>query len=96
MFVLLTQCFPSRLGGIENLMGNIALNLSKKNNVIVLADRYQYLNDLVYDNENKKKFLVKRYGGLKFFRKRKKVRDLKILLESNDIKLIIADTWKSL
>ena len=96
MFVVITQCFPSRLGGIENLMGNIALNLSKKNKVIVLADRYQYLNDLVYDNQNKKKFLVKRYGGLKFLRKRKKVRDLKILLESNDIKLIIADTWKSL
>ena len=39
MIIILTQCFPSRVGGIETLMYDIALNLSLKHNVKVLADQ---------------------------------------------------------
>ena len=40
MIVILTQCFPSRTGGIESLVSNLALGLSKKQKVLVFADRY--------------------------------------------------------
>ena len=30
MIVILTQCFPSRVGGVESLISNLALGLSKK------------------------------------------------------------------
>ena len=32
MIIILTQCFPSRLGGIESLVSNLALGLGKKEN----------------------------------------------------------------
>ena len=38
MIIILTQCFPSRVGGIETLMYDLALNLSLKHDVKVLAD----------------------------------------------------------
>ena len=39
MIIILTQCFPSKVGGIETLMYDIALNLSHKHDVKVLADQ---------------------------------------------------------
>jgi len=96
MIVILTQCFPSRLGGIESLMGNLSLELSKKNKVIVLADRHHFFYDRMYDNKYKNEILVRRIQGLKFFRRRRKIKELKQLIQSNQIKLIISDTWKSL
>jgi len=96
MIVILTQCFPSRLGGIESLVSNLALGLGKKEKVIVFADRYHLFYDAVYDNQYKDQIIVRRTGGLKFFRRRKKIRELKPFIESNQVKLVIADTWKSL
>ena len=96
MIVILTQCFPSRLGGIESLVSNLALSLAKKNKVIVFADRHHFFYDSVYDNQNKEKIIVRRIGGLKFFRRRKKIKEIKPFIESNQVKLIIADSWKSL
>ena len=45
MIIILTQCFPSRVGGIETLMYNIALHLSRSKNVIVLADQQNFKED---------------------------------------------------
>jgi len=47
MIVILTQCFPSRIGGIENLMFNLSYFLSKENKVIVLADQHNIIKDAV-------------------------------------------------
>ena len=52
MYIILTQCFPSRFGGIESLVSNLALNLGKKNNTIVFADQHHILRDSIYDNQN--------------------------------------------
>ena len=30
MIIVLTQCFPSRIGGIESLVSNLAIGLGKK------------------------------------------------------------------
>ena len=72
MYLILTQCFPSRLGGIESLVSNLALNIGKQNKVIVLADQHHILQDAIYDNQYKGIIQIRRYGGIKFFRRRKK------------------------
>ena len=72
MIIILTQCFPPRIGGIENLIENLSIELSKTHEVLVLADQYNKSKDNLYDNSNKNNFIINRIGGLKFFRKRKK------------------------
>ena len=51
MYIILTQYFPSRFGGIESLVSNLALNLGKNNNTIVFADQHHNLRDSIYDNK---------------------------------------------
>ena len=65
MIIILTQCFPSRVGGIETLMYDIALNLSHKHDVKVLADQQDSTKDLEFDKNNKN-FSILRFKGLKF------------------------------
>ena len=77
MYIILTQCFPGRIGGIESLVSNLALSIGKHNKVLVLADRYNIIHDSVFDNKHKEIISVRRYGGIKFFRRRKKIRELK-------------------
>ena len=96
MYIILTQCFPSRVGGIESVVSNLALSLSKKNKVIILADRHHIFFDTIFDNKYKDNIVVRRFGGIKFFRRRRKTKELKFLIKSNQTKLVIADTWKSL
>ena len=96
MIIVLTQCFPSRIGGIESLLSNLAIGLGKKEKVIVFADRYHLFYDAIYDNQYKDKIIVRRTSGIKFFRRRKKIKELKLFIESKKVKLVIADTWKSL
>jgi phosphatidylinositol alpha-1,6-mannosyltransferase len=93
---MLTQCFPSRLGGIESLVSNLAIGLGKLEKVIVFADRHDVFNDAVFDNQYKNEILIKRIGGIKFFRRRKKIKEMKSFIESKQVKLVLADTWKSL
>ena len=96
MYIILTQCFPSRFGGIESLVSNLALNLGKKNNTIVFADQHHILRDSIYDNQHKDLISIRRFGGIKFFRRRKKIKELKLFIQSQKIECVIADTWKSI
>ena len=96
MILFLTQCFPSRIGGIESLVSNLALTLSKEKKILVFADRHNIFFDAVFDNLHKDEILVRRIGGLKFFRRRNKIKEVKRFIESKTVELIIADTWKSL
>ena len=96
MILILTQCFPSRLGGIESLVSNLSVGLSKSEKIIVFADRHHMFYDAIYDNNHKDEILVRRISGLKFFRQRRKIKEIKPFIESQKVKLIIADTWKSL
>ena len=73
MILILTQNFPSRLGGIESLMFNLALGLSKNEKIIIFADSHHILHDSIFDNKYKDKILIKRIGGLKFFDVEKKL-----------------------
>ena len=56
MILILTQCFPSRLGGVESLVSNLALSLSKSEKIIVFADSHHLNNDAQYDNLYKNNF----------------------------------------
>ncbi len=96
MYIFITQCFASRIGGIENLMTNLALSFATKHEVKVFADQHLYVQDKIFDLENNKLLKIYRYGGLKFFRRRKKSKDIKLFIENQKIDGIIADTWKSL
>lgn len=96
MILILTQCFPSRLGGIESLVSNLALELGKSNQVVVFADSHDAVNDAIFDNQSKNKIVIKRTSGIKFLRRRKKFKEVKNFIESNEIKIVLADTWKSL
>ena len=86
MILILTQCFPSRLGGVESLVSNLALSLSKNEKIIVFADRHHIFHDAIYDNHHKDKILVRRVGGIKFFRRRKKIKEIKPFIETKQVK----------
>ena len=72
MIIILTQCFPSRTGGIETLISNLALGLSKDKKVIVFADRHHLFFDAIYDNKVKDHFLVRRISVIKVFSSKEK------------------------
>ncbi len=95
MIIILTQCFPSRVGGIETLMYNIALHLSRSKDVIVLADQQNFKEDNIFD-QNEINFSTKRFRGIKFLRNRKKFNELKKIYGSSKIDAVISDSWKSL
>jgi len=95
MIIVLTQCFPPRIGGIENLIENLSLELSKTHEILVLADQHDKINDNFNDTKYNHNLVIKRISGIKFLRKRKKVLELKKLLSSKKITHVIGDSWKS-
>ena len=95
MIIILTQCFPPAIGGIESLIENLSIELSKTHDVLVLADDHDKKNNIYYDSKYNETIRIKRISGIKFFRKRKKLSELKKLLSSNKISHVIGDSWKS-
>jgi len=95
MIIILTQCFPPRIGGIENLIENLSLELSKTHDVLVLADKNDDNKDRLYDDSLKNKLKIKRISGIKFLRKRRKLTELKKLLLTRKVSYVIGDSWKS-
>ena len=96
MIIILTQCYPPRVGGIENLVFNLSYYLSKNEKVVVLADQHNFLAETIFDKKFKKNLIIKRFGGLKYFRKRKKFKELENIIAFNVVKAIISDSWKSI
>jgi len=96
MIIILTQCFPPAIGGIENLIENLSMELSKTHEVLVIADQHDKKNDSYYDSKYNETISIKRISGIKFLRKRKKLSELKKLLSSNTVSHVVADSWKSL
>ena len=95
MIIVLTQCFPPRVGGIENLIESLSIELSKKYEVLVLADQHNKSGDQIYDSKVNINITVERFGGIKFLRRQKKIFNLKKYLETKNITCIIGDSWKS-
>ena len=62
---------------------------------MVLADQYDKSEDYVYDSNVNDNITIKRFGGIKFFRRRKKILNLNQYLKTENITCIIGDSWKS-
>ncbi len=93
MILILTQCFPPDMGGIENLMGGLVSALrAEGKQVHVLADRArgQGAGDLVTD------YPLERFGGPRPLRRWRKMRRAKALLASGAITAVFADSYKSI
>ena len=96
MIIILTQCFPPRIGGIENLVENLSLELSKTHEIVILADEHDKINDNFNDTKYNHSLIIKRISGIKFLRKRKKLAELKKLLSSKKITHVIGDVQKKM
>ncbi len=94
MIIISTQCFPPIIGGIENLVYNLALHLSIHGyDVIVFADASK-CDDHAFDREQP--FQIRRFSGWKPLRRRRKARAIHHLLKQGQCTALITDSWKSL
>ena len=92
MIVIITRSFPPELGGMQSLMGGLAIHLNALHPIKVLADSFS--GDQDYDKKNN--FETNRMGGLKILKKYRKFNLLKEIIKNNPVKAIIADHWKSI
>ena len=92
MIVITTRSFPPELGGMQSLMGGLAIHLNNLHPIKVLADSFS--GDQDYDKKNN--FETNRMGGLKILKKYRKFNLLKEIIKNNPVKAIIADHWKSI
>lgn len=92
--LIYSQCFAPKLGGIEKVMTNIAIeSFNLKNEVTVITD-----GSKIYSSEYdlSQKFKIHRFDQIKFLRNQIKSRFAKKLFEKEKFDLIFFDTWKSL
>jgi phosphatidyl-myo-inositol dimannoside synthase len=91
-FVIATQCFPPRTGGIENLMAGLALHLAYTGaEVVVLADGEEGAEDRDYGAVR-----VHRFHGWKPARRMLKAAKFRRLRKRGHIDGLFCDSWKSL
>ena len=90
--LILTQCFPPVIGGIENLMRGMAqamTNAGKR--VIVYAD-----TPADSKGDSTVFYTIVHFGGIKYFRQRNKASSADMLIKCEGIEKIFCDSWKSL
>ena len=92
MIVITTRSYPPELGGMQSLMGGLAIHLNQLHPIKVLANSYE--GDESYDKKNS--FETHRMGGFKILKKYRKFNLLKEVIKNNSVKAIIADHWKSI
>lgn len=93
MILILTQCFPPVIGGVENLIGNMATAMAEKEKTVwVYAD--SSLATMEYDKQQP--FKIRRFGGIKFLRRRYKAFVANKHLREGKFSHVFCDSWKSL
>ena len=92
MFVMSTRNFPPDIGGMQNLMGGLALSLLKHGPVKVFAEETE--EDNVYDV--KSGMDITRVSGFKIFRKFRKANLVKEFSLKNSVRAFFFDHWKSI
>lgn len=91
--LILTQCFPPELGGIETLMFGLASALHNSGEeTAVYADGGADARR--YDSESENGFSTRRFGGWKFLRRRQKARAAARFCARNNA-AVFCDSWKS-
>lgn len=90
MHLMLTQCFPPKLGGIENMMGGLAEAITASGaELLVLADGKS-------DLPVKPTYQISRYVGFKPLRRWLKARAAERVIRAGKVETVFADSWKSL
>lgn len=90
MILVNTQCFPPATGGIETLMYELSSALCAEGlEVLVYADGKNGGTESL-------PFALKRYSGIKPWRRLRKARDINQLIKLQRIRGLITDSWKSL
>ena len=92
MFVISTRNFPPDIGGMQNLMGGLALSLLKHGPVKVFAEKTE--EDNVYDVRSG--LDITRVSGFKIFRKFRKANLIKEFSLKNSVRALFFDHWKSI
>ena len=92
MFVISTRSFPPEIGGMQNLMGGLALSLLKHGPVKVFAE--DTFEDKNYDI--KSGVDITRISGFKIFRKFRKANLIKEFTLKNSVRAFFFDHWKSI
>lgn len=93
MILISAQAFPPSSGGIQTLMAGLAQAAASSEEVCVLADGKSDARD--FDKASNAAYNVRRFGGVKPFRRRKKARVIKAMCQTHDVSQIICDSWKS-
>jgi len=92
MIIITTQCFPPKLGGIENLMGGLAQSLAAQGmSVKVYADVAGNSGDMIHEG-----YELQRFGGFKPLRRLRKAMVVTRESRRADVQGIFADSWKSI
>lgn len=90
MHLMLTQCFPPKLGGIENTMGSLAEAIAASGaELLVLADGRS-------DKPASTTYKIRRYSGFKPLRRWRKAVAAERIIRTGKVERIFADSWKSL
>lgn len=92
MIIITTRSYPPEIGGMQSLMGGLAINLNDFHPIKVLANSFS--GDESYDKKNN--FETNRMGGFKILKKYRKLNLLKEVIKNNSVEAIIADHWKSI
>ena len=93
MFLIVTRNFPPDVGGMQTLMGGLSETLLDHGPVKVFT--YDYPNSKIYDD--KSSMSIERIKGIKLFKKYRKANLVNNFInESQNIRAIIVDHWKSL
>lgn len=91
MIIIVTQCFPPTLGGIENLMGGAARSLTERgHDVYVFAD-----GKVAPSTDMREMGSVRHFSGWKPWRNWRKTRALRGLLRNRRAEAVLTDSWKS-
>ena len=93
MILMSAQAFPPRSGGIQTLMDGFARAAAKKEEVVVYADGDR--RAAAYDQDADAPYTVRRFSGLKQWRRRNKASAIKRFCMDNPVSRVVCDSWKS-
>lgn len=97
MILILTQCFPPTLGGIEIYMGGLAQALHDAGRAVtVFADHAGATPEDISVHDRATPYPIRRFKGWKPLRRRAKAAAVRSAITAADPSHIIADSWKSL
>lgn len=93
MILMSAQAFPPRSGGIQTLMDGFARAAAKHEDIVIYADGDR--KSSAYDQTTDAPYIVRRFSGLKQWRRRNKASAIARYCQNNTVSRIVCDTWKS-